>query len=175
MFVNPFTPGRSCGTMQGQVCCSAWGFRSFVKEQAIEARVRIHIGPDPLDVAEATRFVSSPEAGGNALFTGTVRSPDGDREVAYLTYEAWEGRAEQVLADLADEILERHRARRAYVAHRTGRVEVGDASVVVAVSAPHRAEAFDACRALIDAVKASAPIWKKEVGMEGERWVGMPR
>lgn len=170
MFVNPFTPGRWCGTMQGN---SAWG--SFVKEQAIEARTRIMITPEPLDVAEAMRFVSDPEAGGNALFTGTVRSPDEGREIACLTYEAWEGRAEQILTALADEILERHGARRAYVAHRTGGVEVGEASVVVAVSAPHRGAAFDACRALIDALKASAPIWKKEVGMEGERWVGMPR
>lgn len=62
-----------------------------------------------------------------------------------------------------------------FVQHRTGRVEVGEPSVVVAVSAPHRAEAFDACRFVIDSLKASAPIWKKEVTTSGEHWVGMPK
>lgn len=132
-------------------------------------------GDEPLDVAEATRFVSVPRAGGVSVFVGTVRSPNEDREVDHLFYEVWEEQVGRSLHAMAQETLESFGGLRAYVAHRTGRVEVGEPSVIVAVSTPHRAEAFDACRHLIDALKASAPIWKKEITVGGERWVGMPR
>jgi molybdopterin synthase catalytic subunit len=86
----------------------------------------------------------------------------------------WDERVLSSLEQIAREALGRFGASRAYVVHRSGRVDVGEASVVVAVSAPHRAEAFNACRFVIDTLKATAPIWKKEVTEVGEHWVGSP-
>lgn len=138
------------------------------------SEIHVHIASKPLEPAEALAFVSSPRSGGTALFSGTVRSPNAGEDVDHLVYEAWEERAEGVVAEIAEKALVDHDAHRAYVAHRTGRVEVGEPSVVVAVAAAHRDGAFGACREVIDALKASAPIWKKEITLAGENWVGMP-
>lgn len=132
-------------------------------------------GPEPLDPAQAIAFVSDAAAGGTAVFLGTVRSPNEGQDVDHLDYEVWEERVGHALQGIVRDALERFGATRAYVAHRTGRVGVGEPSVVVAVSAPHRAEAFDACRFVIDTLKVTAPIWKQEVGAAGDRWVGMPK
>lgn len=137
--------------------------------------IHVRCGPERLDAAAALAFVSAPEAGGTALFCGTVRSPNSGEEVDHLLYEAWEGRVDESLASIAEGALERFGCRRLYVAHRTGKVAVGEPSVVVAVSAAHRAEAFDACRHVIDTLKETAPIWKKEVSTTGEAWIGTPR
>jgi molybdopterin synthase catalytic subunit len=115
--------------------------------------------------------VSSDSAGGTALFVGTVRSPNEGRTVEHLDYDVWPERVEAELEAIASEALERFGAQRAYVSHRTGRVGVGEPSVVVAVSAGHRAAAFDACRWAIDTLKQRAPIWKREVTDGGDRWV----
>lgn len=141
---------------------------------AIDPDVLIRTGPGPLDTGEALRFVARPEAGGTAVFVGTVRSPNGGEAVDHLDYETWDERVTGALEAIARRALDTFGATRAYVAHRSGRVHVGEPSVVVAVSAPHRAESFDACRFVIDTLKAEAPIWKKEVTSSGERWVGMP-
>lgn len=117
------------------------------------------------------QMVNHASCGGIALFVGTVRSPDAGREVDFLDYEVWPERVESELHDIAAKALDKCGASKAVVAHRTGRVLVGEASVVVAVSAPHRAEAFDACRRIIDDLKAGASIWKREVAEGDQRWV----
>lgn len=137
--------------------------------------VSVRTTPEPLDAGEAIGFVSVPDAGGTVLFSGTVRSPNQGEEVDHLFYEVWDERVTESLEGIAREALGRYGARRAYVAHRSGRVRVGEPSVVVAVSAPHRGEAFDACRFIIDTLKSTAPIWKQEITHEGSHWVGMPK
>lgn len=137
------------------------------------ANVHVHTGPHPLELAEAIAFVSAPDAGGTVLFSGTVRSPNDGAEVDHLDYEVWEGRVDTHLRELAQRAIEHSGAHRVWIAHRTGRVDVSEPSVVVAVSAAHRAEAFDACRWLIDELKATAPIWKREVTTDGSAWVGL--
>lgn len=137
--------------------------------------IHVHTGHDPLDPAAAVAFVNADEAGGIVLFSGTVRSPNDGVDVDHLDYEMWEDRVDESLRTIAEQARERFGAARVYVAHRSGRVEVGEPSVVVAVSAPHRGEAFDACRHVIDTLKATAPIWKREATSGGESWVGIPQ
>lgn len=126
----------------------------------------------PLDAAAALREVEDPEAGALASFIGTVRRRSRGREVVHLEYEAYEEMAEPMLARLGEELTGRHGLCSVAVHHRVGRVEVGEASVVVAVSAPHRAAALDACREAIETLKATIPLWKKEVYAGGEEWIG---
>lgn len=140
----------------------------------IDSHIHVSTGPRPLDPGGALRFVSTPEAGGTVLFSGTVRSPNDGQDVDHLDYEVWTEKVDTTLRDIAEAALQRHGATRAHVTHRTGRVEVGEPSVLVCVSAPHRDAAFDAAREIIDTLKAQAPIWKKEVTTSGEQWVGMP-
>jgi molybdopterin synthase catalytic subunit len=139
-----------------------------------DPEILVTTGEEPLDAGSAVEWVSSPSAGGTAVFLGSVRSPNEGQEVDHLSYEMWDEKVQAALRDIARQALARFGATRAYVAHRSGRVEVGEPSVVVAVSAPHRAEAFDACRFVIDTLKQSAPIWKREVGESTDRWVGLP-
>ena len=126
----------------------------------------------PLDVAAILREVEDPEAGALASFVGTVRRRSRDRDVVHLEYEAYEEMAEPMLARLGDELTERHGLCAVAVHHRLGRVEIGQASVVIAVSAPHRSAALDACREAIETLKTSVPLWKKEVYAGGEEWIG---
>jgi molybdopterin synthase catalytic subunit len=126
----------------------------------------------PLDVAAVLREVEDPEAGALASFVGTVRRSSRGRDVEHLEYEAYEEMAEPMLAHLGDELTERHGLSAIAVHHRVGRVEIGEASVVIAVSAPHRAAALDACREAIETLKATIPLWKKEVYADGEEWIG---
>jgi molybdopterin synthase catalytic subunit len=128
----------------------------------------------PLDVVAAHRAVEHPEAGGVGVFSGLVRNHhDGDR-VDHLEYEAWEDRAAEMLDRVAREVAAAHPAVRAvHVAHRIGRLEVGEISVLCAASAPHRDQALAAAAALIDEVKAQVPIWKRETLADGTvRWPG---
>jgi molybdopterin synthase catalytic subunit len=126
----------------------------------------------PLDVAAVVREVESPDAGGVASFVGTVRRRSRDRDVLYLEYEAFEEMAEPMLERLAAELTVRHGLCSVAIHHRTGRVEIGEASVAIAVSAPHRAAALTACREAIDTLKETIPLWKKEVYAGGEEWIG---
>ena len=127
---------------------------------------------EPLDVAAVLREVESPDAGAAASFVGTVRRRSRDRDVLYLDYEAYEEMAEEMLARLGAELTERHCLTAIAIQHRLGRVEIGEPSVVIAVSAPHRAAALDACREAIETLKTSIPLWKKEVYAGGEEWIG---
>jgi molybdopterin synthase catalytic subunit len=128
--------------------------------------------PEPLDVAAVLREVESPDAGGIASFVGTVRRRSRNRDVLYLDYEAYEEMAEEMLARLGAELTERHGLTAVAIHHRLGRVEIGEPSVAIAVSAPHRAAALDACREAIETLKTSIPLWKKEVYSGGEEWIG---
>jgi molybdopterin synthase catalytic subunit len=126
----------------------------------------------PLDVAAVVRDVESPEAGAIASFVGTVRRHSRGRDVLHLEYEAFEEMAEEMLERLAAELTERHALCAVAIHHRLGRVEIGEASVVIAVSAPHRSAALDACREAIETLKGTIPLWKKEVYAGGEEWIG---
>ena len=126
----------------------------------------------PLDVAAVVREVEQADAGAIAAFVGTVRRRSRSRDVLHLEYEAFAEMAEPMLERLATDLTARHGLCAVAIHHRVGRVEIGDPSVVIAVSAPHRAAALDACREAIDTLKATIPLWKKEVYTDGEEWIG---
>ncbi len=130
------------------------------------------VGEAPLSLDAAVAEVASHEAGAIATFTGTVRRHSRGREVESLEYEAYAEMAEDVLAEIAAELRGRYDLTDIAIHHRVGRLELGEASVVVAVSAPHRADALAACRDAIDALKDRVPVWKKEIYDGGEEWIG---
>jgi molybdopterin synthase catalytic subunit/molybdopterin converting factor small subunit len=127
---------------------------------------------EPLSLDAAVAEVADERAGGIATFTGTVRRQSRGREVLYLEYEAYAEMAEDVIAQLASELGESHDLCGISIHHRVGRVEIGEPSVVIAVSAPHRQDALAACRQAIDRLKETVPLWKKEVYEGGEEWLG---
>jgi|tagenome__1003787_1003787.scaffolds.fasta_scaffold20894070_2 molybdopterin synthase catalytic subunit len=139
------------------------------------ARVRrAEVVDTPLRVDPLIGEVSGGEVGGIALFLGVVRNVDGAAEVLSLDYTAHPS-AEAVLLDCAGQVAEAHQVRAVAVAHRVGHLEVGDLAVVVAVGAVHRAAALEACRQLIDELKARVPIWKEQHFTGGvTEWVGLP-
>lgn len=126
----------------------------------------------PLDLLEVVRAVTDEGAGGIATFTGVVRRRSRGRTVERLEYEAYRGMAEAKLAEIARALEAKHGARLA-ILHRVGTLAVGEVAVVIAAAAPHREAAFAACRDAIERLKAEAPIWKKEIGDDGEEWIGM--
>lgn len=128
----------------------------------------IALTPDPIDVEAVRRSVGDPAHGGEAVFVGVTRREDHARPVAALEYEAYEELAVAELTRIAGEAAARHGARVAIV-HRVGMVAVGEPSVVVAASAPHRDEAFAACREGIDRLKETVPIWKRTHFSDGGR------
>jgi molybdopterin synthase catalytic subunit len=137
-----------------------------------DARVLVRVQDQAISLDEVTEAVADRGAGATCVFAGTVRDHSDAGEVTGLTYEAWHELAEVRLRELADEILERWSACRVAIVHRVGELGVGETSVAVAVSAPHRAEAFDACRHGIERLKRDVPIWKKEALVSGESaWV----
>ena len=127
---------------------------------------------EPLSLDAAVAEVADERAGGIATFTGTVRRQSRGREVLYLEYEAYAEMAEDVMSQLAAELDETHDLCGIAIHHRVGRVEIGEPSVVIAVSAPHRQDALAACREAIDRLKETVPLWKKEVYEGGEKWLG---
>jgi molybdopterin synthase catalytic subunit/molybdopterin converting factor small subunit len=127
---------------------------------------------EPLSLETVVAEVADERAGGIATFTGTVRRQSRGREVMHLEYEAYAEMAEDVMARLAADLQARHELCGIAIHHRVGRVELGEASVVIAVSAPHRQDALAACREAIDTLKQSVPLWKKEVYEGGEEWIG---
>jgi molybdopterin synthase catalytic subunit len=139
-------------------------------EAARLARVVNDRAPSLENVLEAVR---GPGMGGVATFTGLVRDHSDGRVVERLEYEAYEPMAEKVFRELCEEIEHEIEGTRLAVEHRTGALVVGDVAVVIAAAAPHRAEAFRACQAMIDRLKQRAPIWKKEIGPDGSSWVGV--
>jgi MoaE-MoaD fusion protein len=132
----------------------------------------LRLSEQPLDFDAVVREVRSEDAGAVATFIGTVRRRSRGRTVLHLDYEAYEGMAEQVMAGIAEELKRRYELCEIAIHHRVGRVEIGEASVVVAVSAPHRGDALAACREAIDTLKETVPLWKKEVYESGEEWIG---
>lgn len=127
---------------------------------------------EPLQPEAIRAAVADPQAGAIVTFIGTTRNHARGRTVRYLEYEAYAEAAEACFAQIAAEIADRWGIEHVAIVHRTGRVDVGEASVVIAVASPHRAEAFAACAYAIDRLKQIAPIWKKEVYDDGEVWVG---
>jgi molybdopterin synthase catalytic subunit/molybdopterin converting factor small subunit len=126
----------------------------------------------PLDLDAAVAEVADDRAGAIATFIGTTRVESRGRTVRHLEYEAYEGMAERVMAELAASLRERYELCAVAIHHRVGRVEIGARSVVIAVSAPHRQAALEACRDAIDTLKETVPLWKKEVYEGGEEWIG---
>jgi MoaE-MoaD fusion protein len=133
---------------------------------------RVRLSAEPLSLAEAVEAVHGPDAGAVVTFSGTVRNDSAGRRVRQLGYEAYGGMALEKLASIAARARSEQGALRVAVFHRTGVLEVGETAVVIAVAAAHRAEAFAACREIIEALKSDVPIWKKEVGEDGESWSG---
>jgi molybdopterin converting factor subunit 1 len=137
---------------------------------------KIAIGPRVLSVEDVVAAVAggAGERGGVVTFAGVVRR-DGHalRDVVRLEYEAYTDMALEVLSAIAEELEREQPGARVAIHHRVGSLAVGETAVVIAAAAPHRAEAFAACRAAIDRLKERAPIWKKEIGESGEVWLGL--
>jgi MoaE-MoaD fusion protein len=133
---------------------------------------RIHVGDAPLSLDEVTAAVTGSDAGGVVTFTGQVRDHGQLAKVVRLEYEAYVPMAEEVLAAIADEIQIESPGVRVAIHHRVGVLFLGEPAVMIAAAAPHRAEAFAACRVAIERLKQRAPIWKKEIGEGGEVWIG---
>lgn len=128
---------------------------------------------EPLSLDEVVRAVTTEEHGGVATFTGVVRRHSRGKRIVRLEYEAYRPMAERKLAEIGAQLATELPGVRLAIVHRVGALAVGDAAVVIAASAPHRAAAFDACRAAIDRLKESVPIWKKEIADDGEEWIGL--
>ncbi len=132
----------------------------------------VRVTQERIGAEEAVAFVGDPGAGGTCVFLGTVRDHSSAGEVTGLTYEAWQELAERRLEELGRELFAAWPLRKVALVHRFGELGIGDVSVAIAVSAEHRAEAFEACRHAIERLKADVPIWKKEHLRTGESgWV----
>ena len=126
----------------------------------------------PLSLDAVVAEVRRDEAGAIATFTGTTRNRSRGRTVHHLEYEAYEGRAEATMRELAERLKERYDLLEVAIHHRTGRVDIGEPSVMIAVSSAHRADALAACKDAIDTLKETVPLWKKEIYEGGEEWIG---
>jgi molybdopterin synthase catalytic subunit/molybdopterin converting factor small subunit len=126
----------------------------------------------PVNLTSVVVEVVDEQAGAIATFLGTVRARSRGRDVIALEYEAYEEMAEDVMAGIADDLLARYDLCKVAMSHRLGRVEVGETSVAIAVSAPHRQDALAACADAIEALKSQVPLWKKELYVGGEEWIG---
>lgn len=132
----------------------------------------IRLVREPIDIKDFEAV--SPADGALCLFLGVVRSENAGKPVLHLDYEAYEEMALPLMQEIAAEAKRKWKLTQIRLVHRLGRLEIGEASVAVAVTAAHRGEAFDACRYLIDALKATVPIWKKEFHADGAVWLEGP-
>jgi molybdopterin synthase catalytic subunit/molybdopterin converting factor small subunit len=130
------------------------------------------LSDEALSLDRVVDEVRDEEAGAIATFTGTTRIVSRGRTVTHLDYEAYEGMAERVMAEIAEGLQSRYELSAVAIHHRVGRVGIGETSVVIAVSAPHRQDALAACKDAIDELKERVPLWKKEVYSDGEEWIG---
>ena len=130
------------------------------------------LSDEPLSLDRVVDEVRDERAGAIATFTGTTRIQSRGRTVTHLDYEAYEGMAERVMAEIAEGLQGRYEVSAVAIHHRVGRVGIGETSVVIAVSAPHRQDALAACKDAIDELKERVPLWKKEVYEGGEAWIG---
>ena len=126
----------------------------------------------PVNLTSVVVAVVDERAGAIATFLGTVRAQSRGRDVIALEYEAYAEMAEEVMAEISEELRARYDLCKVAITHRLGRVEVGETSVAIAVSAPHRQDALAACADAIEALKARVPLWKKELYADGEEWIG---
>ena len=131
----------------------------------------IQLTREPLDRHALVEAVTHASVGGIVIFEGVVRDNARGKQVRYLEYDAYIEMAKEQIRAIVDEAERRWGVERVAVAHRFGRLEIGEASVIIVVAAPHRVEAFEACRYIIDTLKTTVPIWKKEVATDGEEWV----
>jgi molybdopterin synthase catalytic subunit len=130
----------------------------------------VQLGRDPIDAATLVRHVRTDSDGAIVTFDGCVRDNSLGRRTLYLDYESYESMALTKLKEIAADIHAKFAIDRVAIAHRLGRLEIGETSVFIAISAPHRAAAFDACRFAIDTLKRTVPIWKKEYFADGAVW-----
>jgi molybdopterin synthase catalytic subunit len=130
------------------------------------------LSDEPLSLDRVVEDVRSDDAGAIATFTGTTRIRSRGRTVTHLDYEAYEGMAERVMEEIANALRDRYELTAVAIHHRVGRVGIGETSVMIAVSAPHRQDALAACKDAIDELKERVPLWKKEVYEGGEEWIG---
>ncbi|HEV7620544.1 MAG TPA: molybdenum cofactor biosynthesis protein MoaE [Flavisolibacter sp.] len=133
--------------------------------------IDIQICSKPLQLDKCLLWVMAPQSGGIDIFIGTVRSKTKDKEVVRLEFEAYESMALKEMHKIAEHCMRQWPVQRMSVHHRVGTLQVGEIPVIIAVSAAHRDAAFDACRYMIDTLKQTVPIWKKEVFLDGEVWV----
>lgn len=131
----------------------------------------IQLTREPLDRNALARAVSHPSIGGIVVFEGVVRDNARGKQVCYLEYDVYEEMAVEQIRAIIAEAQQRWGIEHVAVAHRFGRLEIGEASVIIVVASPHRNESFEACRYIIDKLKQTVPIWKKEVATDGETWV----
>ena len=146
------------------------------QQQAVRATgvVEARVGDEVISAVGLARRVGSHRAGAIATFEGVVRDHHQGKAVSFLEYEAYVPMSEAVLRSIAERACRRWEIEAVAVHHRVGRLELGDVSVAIAVSAPHRAAAFEALRYIIDTLKQEAPIWKRETGPDGSFWVEGP-
>jgi len=126
----------------------------------------------PLNLQELVDFVTDPEAGAIVTFVGTTRNNNEGRRVIALDYDAYPEMAEKELARIGEQAKKKWQIQRMGIIHRIGPVQITEPSVIIAVSAAHRADAFEACRFGIEEIKTTVPIWKKELFEGGEVWIG---
>lgn len=122
----------------------------------------VQITTERLDITNAIEYVSSPKCGAIATFIGTVRNENEGKNVTAVEYTAFKEMAEKEMKKIVDEALNKWKLGKIYLVHRIGKLVVGEASVIIAVSSAHRAESFEACRSIIETLKQTVPIWKKE-------------
>ncbi|MBI3800634.1 MAG: molybdenum cofactor biosynthesis protein MoaE [Deltaproteobacteria bacterium] len=137
-----------------------------------QQRIFCKLTSAPIDLRELTDFVADPGAGAMTTFIGTTRNTNDGRQVIRLEYECYPGMAEKEMVKIAAEVLTRWPIIKVAMSHRLGQVDIGEASVAIAVSAGHRHAAFEACHYAINQLKETVPIWKKELYEGGELWIG---
>lgn len=138
---------------------------------AVNGKWMIKVQNEKINIKELTDAVTDGGAGAIDIFIGTTRNNTSGQRVVKLEFEAYEPMAIKELKKIGDRAMEQWPILKYAIAHRTGTVEIGEEAVVIAVSAPHRGAAFDSCRFIIDELKKTVPIWKKEIFENGEVWV----
>ena len=138
----------------------------------LQQRILCKLTSAPIDLQELTDFVADPGAGAMTTFVGTTRNTNDGRQVIRLEYECYPGMAEKEMVKIATEVLTRWPIIKVAMIHRLGQVDIGEASVAIAVSSGHRHAAFEACHYAINQLKETVPIWKKELYEGGELWIG---
>jgi molybdopterin synthase catalytic subunit len=133
--------------------------------------IDLKITNEVLDIAHCINWVMTPQAGGIDVFIGTVRDQTKGKKVVRLEFEAYEKMALREMKKIAEEMMKQWPLHKILIHHRVGALQIGEVPVVIAVSASHRAAAFEACRYAIDTLKQTVPIWKKEIFEDGEEWV----